>query len=265
MTELSSNNLCDAVIAAGVKYIPAKQIFYTDYPFKIEIRPMHKGKGLAGMSGIRQCRINIANPEKAREQLAQFNARMEKVLQNVEYRSEIRGFIENLDKFGFKTRMGGANNLFYLRDPKMVMAVVDRFHSVINSVTGPINDDHKDKIDTHNIIVRDKLYFNKFRYYIELEGSHDFVDNRAHAVLSYLKELPTGTWRTNRLEQIISYYSPVSATRRANRLRSWGLHKSHPGNITVYLSDPEIYVYLKMMGGSYMLSNHELVLVSELT
>lgn len=274
MTRLSSSELKDRVISAGVKYLPADQVFYSHFPYKIELSPLFKGLG--GVSGKRGCQIDISNPHKARADLDAFNERMEKILRNVEYRDEIKRFVATLPEIEYKTRMGGENNLFYFREPELVIQVVERYKSVINSVTGPINAEHQEVFNERNIIMRDKLYYNQYRYVLEFIGTNAFAEKGAPQLLEVLEALPVGSWRAHKLKSTIAFFKHHGTLTNVKPFHMWTPQPkygrinrqpySYPKRaVVVYLSDPETYVYIKLMAGEYITSNHEVMLFDELT
>jgi len=273
MTKLSSADLRKRIIKAGIRYLPADQVFYRDYPYKVELSP--KFKGLGGVSGKRGCQIDIADPVKARARLAEFNDMMEKIITNVEYRQEIRKYVARLPSVEFKTRMGGDNNLFYFRDPEVVMLVVERYNDVINSVTGPFNDNHKNTLEESSVVMRNRLYFNRFRYYIEFDREEKFVSDIAPKVLEYLKDLPSSTWRDYKLRSIIQFYydngyvnpsSSATSSVRWGPMRNARVKPTFPArSVNIYLSDYQDYVFIKLLASEHIRSNHELVLFDELT
>lgn len=277
MVKLTSDELRERVIAAGMKYLPADQIFYKHYPYKVELSP--KFKGLGGVSGKRGCQIDISDPVKARQKLAEFNEKMDRTLCNVEYRLEIKQFVERLPRAEFKTRMGGENNLFYFRDPELVMILVERYRDVINSVTGPINSEHQDVLDERNIVMREKLYYDRYRYVLEYKFCEEFV-NTARQIIDYLKDLDAKSWRAHRLETCVRFFEIHSAKTTVARQhpsrigtpminsilhgqftsRSWA-----PEKIQLYLADGNDYVYIKLLSAEHVVANHEVMLFDELT
>jgi hypothetical protein len=279
MTKLSSANLCERVKAAGIRYLPADQVFYKIYPYKVELSPRFKGMG--GVSGKRGCQIDISDPVRARQKLAEFNEMMNKVISNVEYRFSIREFVDRLPKVEYKSRMGGENNLFYLRDPEIVMILIDRYGDVINSVTGPVSEDHQETMDDRNIVMREKLYYDQYRYVLEFPFCEDF-ENTAKMILDYLHDLGPDRWRASRLELCVKHFqhhaangttSPLATGQRIPKRRlgspmvQAAVWRPAPRleKIHLYLSDPNDYIYIKMMAAEHVLSNHEVVLFSELT
>src|SRR6056297_558937 len=287
MTKLSSANLCERVKAAGIRYLSADQVFYKIYPYKVELSPRFKGMG--GVTGKRGCQIDISDPIRARQKLAEFNAMMDKVISNVEYRFSIREFVDRLPEVEYKSRMGGENNLFYLRDPEIVMILIDRYGDVINSVTGPVSEDHQEIIDDRNIVMREKLYYDQYRYVLEFPFCEDFVP-AATMILDYLNDFGRDRWRASRLDLCVKHFqhhaangnaSPISITPRTfagRHVRRKPVVIGGTGyqttqwrpppqqrKIHLYLSDPNDYIYIKMMAAEHVLSNHEVVLFDELT
>jgi hypothetical protein len=282
MTTLNSADLRERVKSAGIAYLPADQVFYKRFPYKVELSPRFKGMG--GVSGKRGCQIDISDPIRARQKLAEFNEMIEKVISNVEYRFSIREFVDRLPKVEYKSRMGGENNLFYLRDPEIVMILIDRYGEVINSVTGPVSEDHQETLDDRNVVMREKLYYDQYRYVLEFPFREDF-EPTAKMILDYLQDLGPERWRASRLDLCIRHFqhhatngttSPMAKGRRLPGTRSHRLgspmlqpavYRPTPREekIFVYLSDPNDYIYIKMMGAEYVISNHEVVLFDELT
>lgn len=255
----SSADLREKIIAAGIKYLPAEQIFYKNFPYKVELSP--KFKGLGGVSGKRGCQIDISDPVKGRQKLIEFNELMNKIFSNVEYRKEIREFVERLPKVEYKTRMGGENNLFYFRDPAAVMMIIERYPDVINSVTGPISKEHEGIFSERNTIMRDKLYYGKFRYSLEFRFCEKFAEGPAKTLLDVLHSMDRNTWRANRLETCIKFYE---LKKQRPSIPSWTMDPIYD-KIQLYLTDGNDYIYLKLLAGEFVTSNHELILFSELT
>lgn len=260
MAKLSSDKLREQVLAAGVKYLPADQVFYTHYPYKVELSP--KFKGLGGVSGKRGCQIDISDPAKGRQKLAEFNELMNKIFSNVEYRKEIREFVERLPKVEYKTRMGGENNLFYFRDPEIVLILVERYRDIINAITGPLNSEHQEVMDERNILMREKLYYDRYRYVLEFKFCEEFVLT-AKQILDVLHGMAEKSWRAHRLETCIKFYEFHAKQTRLTRALTapqWS-----PDKIQLYLTDGNDYIYIKLLSAEFVTSNHELMLFSELT
>lgn len=267
MTKLSSAELRKQICSAGIRYLPAEQVFYKSYPYKIELSP--RFKGLGGVSGKRGCQIDIADPVRARQKLEEFNMKMERIISNVEYRNEIKNFINRLPNIEYKTRMGGENTLFYFQDPNLVQIIIDRYKDVINSVTGPFNDDHTNVINQSNVVMRDKLYYGMFRYVISFTRTDEFVEKAAPQLLATLEDMDPTTWRAAKLRAALAFHKIHGTldnvmSGRIGRPPFSDIQFPHRA-IIVYLSDPQDYVYLKLLAGEYVVSNHEIVLFDELT
>jgi hypothetical protein len=257
---LSSSDLGTQLSTAGITFIPADVKFYTDFLYKIEICP--KFKGLGGTSGDRYCTIKLGSPIKARADLARFNDNMGMLISNIEFRQEICEFIDSLPNVEYKSRMGGEYNLFYFRDAESVMILVNRYKHMISSVTGPINSEHTAVIEKNTIVLRNKLYHNRFRYYIEFARTQDFADNTS-ILTEYLDNLPHGTWRGHCLTELIAYYNnPLMRGQYNGRgaRHFWIL----PKTVAIYLERSDDYIYTKLLTGEHVVSNHEVKLFTEL-
>jgi hypothetical protein len=288
MARLNSAELRERVVSAGVAYLPAEQVFYSNFPYKVELSP--KFKGLGGVSGKRGCQIDVSDPVKARVKLDEFVDKMNKIFLNVECRNEIKEFVERLPRVEYKSRMGGENNLFYFRDPDFVMLLVEKYGDLINNVTGPISSEHEDVISESNIIMRDHLYYGRFRYLLEFNYNQDFADRTAIQLKEYLAGLDPQTWRAHRLDSCINYYrhqfnrtspitngqptvimqrAPAGRTRRTKNypILSAAMPRSQAAphrRIQIYLTDGNDYIYIKLLAAEHVMSNHEIVLFSEL-
>lgn len=258
MTTSSSSNLCETIRSAGIKYIPADRIFYKVFPYKVELSPRFKGLGV--ISGKTGCQIDVRNTTKARKKLAAFNEKIERLIANVEYRDEIKKFVEQLPTESYKHRLGGENSLFYFTDHEIVKLVCNKYADVINSVTGPINDAHKHVFSESNIVMREHLYYKKFRYVLEFKTSEEFGTKLAPKLMATLDGMSSDTWRAYKLKSVISFYGDPIITHLTPVFKA-GLAATSQ----IYLSDPQDYVYLKLMAGHYISDSHEVKLFSELT
>lgn len=263
MVKSNSANLKEKLEKAGIKYIPGDQLFYKRFPYKVELSPIFKGLG--GKTGVRGCKIDVRDPEKSRKKLAEFNYEMERLFRNVEYRNEICQFVENLPHAEYKARMGGENNLFYIRDPKIVWVLVEHYKDAIKSVTGPVSSEHESTFGEKHIVMREKLYYNRYRYYMDFRYCEEFVET-AKLMLEYLNTLEYKSWRANRLNSCINFYEYHKIAQNINIWRNSPLRSINQGEkIYLYLEDGEAFVYLKILAGEHLISSHEVVLFDELT
>jgi hypothetical protein len=264
MTKLSLNEVKDKVIAAGVKYIPAAKYFYSDFPFKIELSPRFRGLGKT--NGKRGCQIDISNPVKARHDLLQFNEKIEKLIHNVEHRTEIQAFVAGLSNVRYKARAGGENSIFYFVDPAIVLLIVGQYADVIASVTGPISKDHERTINASTVRLRDDLYFHKFRYYLEVAASPEFFEDMAMNVGQLLDGMDPLTYRQKNLDNLIRHFNqPAWPVPGLTTAPPNSKYIRRPKSVIIYLSDPEDYVLLKLLAGEYLRNSFEIKLFSELS
>jgi len=273
MTKLSSSNLVDQIKEAGINFLPADQIYYKKFPYKVELSPVFKGLGPARKAA---CRIDISDPEKARARLEEFvNTTTNKIL-NAEKRLDIIAWVDRLPNVEYKRRMGGENSLFYFRNADLVMALCKEFTSLINSVTGPISATHEAALDdTRNIIMREKLYYDRFRYHVTFTDGRDFFEDCGHKLIEWLDGIEKTRWKAHRLHLMRDHYayhdanpglaqplisqSPFNFT--SVRTRNWP--PSRP--ITLFLTQPEDFVYVKLITSGFIIQSHEIALFDELT
>lgn len=264
MTQLSSSDLAERVTEAGITYNPADKIFYEHYPYRVELSP--KFKGVSTPSKVRVCKIDPSNPAEARLALAAYVEDIEKLIENVEHRQEICDFVTTLPDAEYKMRVGGENSLFYFKTPETVMVVIEKYKDIINTVSGPLNDDHKNALVIPNTAVRPALYFGEFRYYIEFNCGPDFNASIAPQLTAALRLLDNATWRDNGLISLSLEYtpppSPSSIGWARGRLSRNKTRKSR--TVKLYLSNKDDYVYMKMIGAQYVRENHAVILIDEL-
>lgn len=283
MVKLTSADLHEKVKSAGIKYLPADQKFYKVYPYKVELSP--RFKGLGGVTGKRGCSIDISDPVKARQKLATFTNEVEMAISNVEYRQNIKNFIDELPEAEYHSRLGGENSLFYFRDPELVLIMIERYKDVINSVTGPVSANHSEVIEDRNVLMRESLYYGKFRFSLEFPFEESFVTT-AKMLRDYLETLNKSQWRASRLDICISHfeYHAANGTQSPrNRRSGWtsgsaarklnptmihtAIHRPFPRveRIFVYLADVNDYIYIKLLAGEFLLDSHEVMTFDELT
>ena len=254
-------------------FLPADQIYYKKFPYKVELSPVFKGLGPARKAA---CRIDISDPEKARARLEEFvNTTTNKIL-NAEKRLDIIAWVDRLPNVEYKRRMGGENSLFYFRNADLVMALCKEFTSLINSVTGPISATHEAALDdTRNIIMREKLYYDRFRYHVTFTDGRDFFEDCGHKLIEWLDGIEKTRWKAHRLHLMRDHYayhdanpglaqplisqSPFNFT--SVRTRNWP--PSRP--ITLFLTQPEDFVYVKLITSGFIIQSHEIALFDELT
>lgn len=267
MATLNSAELAELIKAAGIVYLPVDQIFYKDYPYKVELSPKFKGLDFQRKVGVM---IDTRYPDRARQRMREFEDRLEKIIQNVEKRDEVIQFVTRMPTGSFKRRTGGENSLFYFKETASVVTLIETYPELIKSVSGPINQAHQNVISSDkNVMTRETLYYGKYRYQITFVDSEDFVKTVLDDILNFLAQREPGSWRERRLTTLKGYYeywnskiqqgySLTSTTRQAGTI--W-----RPRNAAIYLEDPEDYVYIKMLASEFIVSSQEIILLDELT
>ena len=266
MTNLSSSNLVDQIKEAGIKYLPADQIYYKRYPYKVELSPVFKGLGPARQAA---CRIDISNPDKARIKLEEFVQTATNKILNAEKRLDIVSWVDRLPNVEYKRRMGGENSLFYFRNPELVMALCKEFTSLINAVTGPLSERHQDALDdTRNVIMRERLYYDRYRFHITFTDGEDFFRDCGHKLIEWLESIDKCRWKAHRLHLMRDHYQHIAdnpGLRQAYFKSTRSRPFPPPRPITLFLTNPEDLVYVKLFTSEYVIQHHEIALFDELT
>lgn len=263
MTASSSSDLVKVITSAGIKYFPADQIFYKQFPYKIELLPKHVGVPVQQKVG---CQIDVRNAKKAREELIKFNNRAMRHIENTEHRDAILHYIKRLPDAQYKKRLGGTNSLYYFKDPALVMLVLDKFGSIIKSVTGPLNSTHESAVaKKDNIVIRDTLYYDKFRYQIQFDCSEKFATDVFGELKGALDALRGETWRGRKIGAMQDFCdNPQNMIPNPSNLAHYTNATSMPSHVALYFTDLNDFIYCKLMGAEHVVSSYEVQLFSEL-
>lgn len=278
MAILNSAEIHQKLVSAGVNYIPAEQSFYKKYAYKIEISPPFNDVGSS--IGKRGIQIDVSDPVRGRVKINEFNIKLEKIFQNVEFRNEFKKYLlDNIPVNDYKSRLGGENLLVYLDNSDYLFMLYEIYASQIKSITGPINKSHQNIIDNKHVILRDKLYFGNFRYQLEFQFCEEFLSD-AKKIQEILLSMPKTAWRASRLDICIGHYTQTRFPKMSQPLKSnstisiyasgsvFGSATVSPtiqhDSIKLYLQNREDYVYFKLLAADYLINSHELILYDEL-
>ena len=81
------------------------------------------------------------------------------------------------------------NNLsIYLKKMDMVQGIMDFFEDIIVEIHAPYSEEVLSEMKKGVVDVREKLYFNKYRYRIECGKSYGVDDSKLHATLDKIKK-----------------------------------------------------------------------------
>jgi hypothetical protein len=263
MAKLYSSNIAEEIAAAGIAYLPADQIYYSKFMYKVELSPVFKGLGLTRQS---TCRIDITDPAKARQRLEEFVDTTTNKILNAEKRLDILSWVDRLPDVEYKRRVGGENSIFYFRSADSVLALCKEFPSLINSVTGPISKSHQEAFNNDcNTVMRETLYYKRFRYRITLTCSHEFYEQCGNNLIKWLNSVDNTRWKSQRLRLMQDHLASRAANPRLAVHLSRARNSKVSNPITLFLEHPEDFVYVKLITGGYAIQTQEVVLFSELT
>jgi len=244
------NDIIPKLDSAGIKTLPAEQIYYNEFLYKVNFLPKHADvNSIKGYSG---CRIEISNTKKGRKQLDEFTTQVNKLFTNADFRDELKEFVKNHTTTKYYTRSDGEGVVFYFKDIAIINILVETYGDMIEQIAGPISQKHVEIIKNQSIILRDSLYHNKFRYMIEFKLNEQFMINIATPLKETLEELPEGTWHSYGLDFSDYLYNTKKLMTRKYK------------SVRIYLTTNEDFIFFKIMGGEFITENHEVVLFNEL-
>lgn len=248
MTKLSSIDLYKQVTNEGVEYLPSDRQFFNTYPWKIIIKPKYPD---AGFGGTAACYLSLRNEKDALKKLNEFSKRVKRTIKNIQQKEAIR---ESLNGFNEKIRWNSEcqRTTLYIKTADDVAWFFERHKNDINSIFGPIGDKHEDELGELNKIVRDRLYYDRYRYKLIFECSSAFLKKCYPSIQKDLNDLDKKAFRWCSLDwaQSMKRYRP-------------SFHFDHQ-NIILFLEDSNDYVYLKLFATDFIKSSHEVILYDEL-
>jgi hypothetical protein len=180
---------------------------------------------------------------------------------------EIKSWIQENCKGDYRTRHD-YHLAVYLKDIEMLNKIYQQYKKIITSIEAPSTESHHNKmIDDLNITVRDKLFYNEYRYKIKsylyradmdqweelidvIEGSMEADSYRMNPMLREYKQ-------NKRLDEDVKSKSPQSIL----RMHRW---IPYSGTATVYLKEYDDVCTLHMMFKDIITSTTKIILKSEL-
>lgn len=187
------------------------------------------------------------------------------MIENVKQRNEIVAFLDNLPDITYHVILPRENTIFYFQDPEVVMQLVDQFTHLIKCVTGPVNAQHEIKIKhpDSNVIIRKTLFFRKFQFRIIFNKSDDLINNCLSQINDLLTDMPDGNYQTRKW-----YVLRLDNSLTGTLVTPWSLWQSrtmpYVSQATLYLSNPQDFVYIKLLAAEYIHSTQEIMLFDDL-
>lgn len=259
MTTLSSTEFVDTVKSKGIEYIPSDKMFYSKYYYKLTIGPAKKQLGPHDYS---ICKIVLKTPGQAQAALDAFTRATQDKIDNMKNQVEIEKFLRRFESDQYQFKTNRYKTMVYSNNLEILLALVDKFNCVSNTMLGPINTNHKNMLNNiGNKVLRKTYLYQKYKYRIVIPNTEEFISSTGEQLLSWLSTLPKTAWASTELENAIDYYQAyktLSTKHRSSIL-------SYNDNIILYLTDHEHYVYVKLLVNRDVIESNEVVLFDELS
>lgn len=179
-------------------------------------------------------------------------------------------FTTLLDRKGieYRTRREVNYNL-YFNDPSVFKMALKAFKQDVLEISGPANPDHLTAMrNNRKIVVRDSLWYKKYRFKVTYRATSDFKENIVPNIISYKRDLTKDEIKlSSNIYKILE--TPKSHNNMGGTYSSFrrfvytrGVQPWHL--CTVYLDNEDNYVMYKMMVGGDSESEQEILLLSEL-
>jgi hypothetical protein len=181
--------------------------------------------------------------------------------------AEIRLWLRKCINFDYRTRHD-YHLAVYLKDIEGLSKIYQRYKKIIDRIEAPANEFHHEKmIDDLNITVRDKLFYNEYRYKIKsflyrsemdqweelIDVVESSIDEDSYRMNPMLREFK----QNKQLDEEVQLKSPQSIL----RMHRW---LPYSGTATVYLKDYDDVCTLHMMFKDIISSTTKIILKSEL-
>ena len=258
MKKLFSNELVEYLQSVEVTYSPTAQLYFKKFPYKVTLKTLDDAKLMAGHGQYKYLKfsVQLTDIDFAERRLNDFIERARNAIETRKSLKEVVGWLDsNFDPKSFRRYLGHDQTAFYVHDPETVLALCKRFPLVIDRVEGPITETHIEALDNdNNIIIRETLFYNKFRFRCRYTVSSEFLDTQCQPIVDWLKTLDSNDYHAGVFLDLKDRWDTSKV------YLSLGYYK----NLSIYLNDPEHLVYAKLLSGSSLNEAAEVKLISEL-
>ena len=126
---------------------------------------------------------------------------------------------------------------FYFKDPFWTLCFVESFKNLVIDVYGPMNNTHSDlMVEDYEVVVKNTLWFKKYRWKVEFFGDHDFVEKDSSKIKNYLDNIDETEYMYSQNVKRINFYHKVGMAAHGSHMGTpissgpW----SHPKSIHNY-------------------------------
>lgn len=251
-SNLTINDL-RSIVEGQTEYVVSDRLYYKKFAYNVTMKNSSLwSKEYWGRSNF----YSIFNDTEA------INAHKEKFAFHYSKQKRIMQLMDRLD-IEYRVRRELNFNI-YLNDNKIIKRMLDTIPEEIISVSGPKNDQHLNILNGgRKIIVRESLFYKKYRYKISYYATSDFKENIFPAIENLLPSLDYDQVKLSsnyyRLRRQIDLKSRIIGNRYQLRrtVDPWHL-------VTIYFKDEDDIVMFKMCVGGDPKQELEIMLHDEL-
>ena len=99
---------------------------------------------------------------------------------------------------------------FYFKDPFWTLCFVESFKNLVIDVYGPMNNTHSDlMVEDYEVVVKNTLWFKKYRWKVEFFGDHDFVEKDSSKIKNYLDNIDETEYMYSQNVKRINFHHKV--------------------------------------------------------
>jgi hypothetical protein len=188
-------------------------------------------------------------------------------LDDLKQSKEVRAWLKKYCEFDYRTRHD-YHLAVYLKDVEGLSKIYQRYKKIIVAIEAPANESHHEKmIDDLNITVRDKLFYNEYRYKIKSYLYRADMDRWEELIDVVESSMDEDSYRMNPMlreykqNKQLDEEMQLNSTQSILRMHRW---LPYSGTATVYLKDYDDVCTLHMMFKSIITSTTKIILTSEL-
>lgn len=164
-----------------------------------------------------------------------------------------------VNKQDYKVRKEVTVNFFF-NDPTVVENFVFEFEEYVIDVWGPVNDDQKIlMLGDEKIVIKNKLWHNKFRYKLTFMGTKEFQDHDAPRLANWMLEQDNHDdfYASPNFKRALGLYPEDNKRSGRNYIYNWSL-------CSLYCSNEEDILMIKLMSSDSLAKIEKCVTYEEL-
>jgi hypothetical protein len=260
--KLNLAELQEFVKGRGIKFLPAKNTYYDKYLYKVVV-DLPCSLGNVSPTTRQFISIDIRKTDYAKAELQKFYERTMNAIDAYGELTVLRTTIESTLTAPYYRSASDGCLIFYVREASQIVQLIEMTGVTVHTVTGPITESHATAVQESNVITREKLFYEKYRYVIDFRLNTDFSKNDFPQLLGHLETLDKDTWKFPKMQFVVRHSQSSHGHYHSSHGYSHWIGGSE--NVQLYLEDGNDFVYLKMMVPENIAKSREVKLWSELT